>query len=162
MPSAYEGQPMVALEALGREPPVCASDRVQGLPDTVVQASTAMSMRGYRLSEVLECSESSEFVKSVASHAVDEVQNSGLRSTIHSDSNRCYINASPKLTSQGWSLRTLGLRRALTVCSMCAAETVCMEILLSGQGKPRPRRPACGLGDRFQTRAVLTQGIRCV
>ncbi len=76
VPSAYEGQPMVALEALSTGLPVCASDRVQGLPDTVVQASYGdVDAWVSRLSEVLEQPESSEaLVKSVASHAVDEVQ----------------------------------------------------------------------------------------
>ena len=76
VPSAYEGQPMVALEALSTGLPVCSSDRVQGLPDTVVQAPYGdVDAWVSRLSEVLEQPESSEaLVKSVASHAVDEVQ----------------------------------------------------------------------------------------
>ncbi len=35
IPSAFEGQPVVALEALARGLPVCASDRVMGLPKSV-------------------------------------------------------------------------------------------------------------------------------
>ena len=38
IPSAFEGQPVVALEALSAGLPVCASDRVMGLPDLVTKA----------------------------------------------------------------------------------------------------------------------------
>ena len=38
LPSAFEGQPMAALEALSAGLPVCVSDRVVGLPATVKQA----------------------------------------------------------------------------------------------------------------------------
>ena len=38
LPSAFEGQPMAALEALSAGLPVCVSDRVIGLPATVKQA----------------------------------------------------------------------------------------------------------------------------
>ena len=39
VPSAFEGQPVVALEALSTGLPVCASDRVVGLPETVQTAA---------------------------------------------------------------------------------------------------------------------------
>ena len=39
IPSAFEGQPVVALEALSAGLPVCASDRVVGLPETVHTAA---------------------------------------------------------------------------------------------------------------------------
>lgn len=38
LPSAFEGQPVAALEALSIGLPVCVSDRVVGLPETVKQA----------------------------------------------------------------------------------------------------------------------------
>ena len=39
VPSAFEGQPMVVLEAISAGLPVCVSDRVIGLPDTVRTAA---------------------------------------------------------------------------------------------------------------------------
>ena len=76
VPSAYEGQPMVALEALSVGLPVCVSDRVIGLPDTVAHAPhDEVEAWASTLTALLERPASTgELTDSVASHAVDEVQ----------------------------------------------------------------------------------------
>ena len=76
VPSAYEGQPMVALEALSAGLPVCVSDRVVGLPDAVACAPhDDVEAWVSTLAALLERPESTgELADSVASHAVDEVQ----------------------------------------------------------------------------------------
>ena len=76
LPSAFEGQPVAALEALSVGLPVCVSDRVVGLPATVkqarwddVEAWTAV------LREMLHHpTESSILQSSVADHTVERVQ----------------------------------------------------------------------------------------
>ena len=76
VPSAYEGQPMVALEALSADLPVCVSDRVAGLPDAVAYAPhDDVEAWVSTLGALLERPGSTgELADSVASHAVDEVQ----------------------------------------------------------------------------------------
>ena len=76
VPSAYEGQPMVALEALSVGLPVCVSDRVIGLPDTVACAPhDDVEAWVSTLAALLERPASTgELADSVASYAVDEVQ----------------------------------------------------------------------------------------
>ena len=76
IPSAFEGQPMVALEALSAGLPVCASDRVVGLPDTV-QAAAYNDVEAWVevVSGILRHPpEAKLLMASVATYSVDEVQ----------------------------------------------------------------------------------------
>jgi glycosyltransferase involved in cell wall biosynthesis len=76
VPSTFEGQPMVALEALSAGLPVCVSDRVVGLPETVHHAklgdvedwvATVRSL-------LTDKHDAEELVASVDHHTLDSVQ----------------------------------------------------------------------------------------
>jgi len=76
LPSAFEGQPVVALEALAAGLSVCVSDRVMGLPDTVMHATWGdvhawVSMLGAMLSNPRE---EDILRSSIDEHAIDHVQ----------------------------------------------------------------------------------------
>ena len=76
IPSAFEGQPLVALEALSAGLPVCASDRIVGLPDTVKMAAFEdVEVWVTAVSELLlHPPESAALMASVACYRIDEIQ----------------------------------------------------------------------------------------
>ena len=76
IPSAFEGQPLVALEALSAGLPVCASDRIVGLPATVkVAAFEDVEAWVAAVSDLfLRPPKSAALMASVASYGIDEIQ----------------------------------------------------------------------------------------
>lgn len=75
-PSAFEGQPVVVLEALASGLPVCTSDRVVGLPETVETARFGdVEAWVEAVSNLFENPPTPASLKaSVASYSVDEIQ----------------------------------------------------------------------------------------
>ncbi|MEC8681045.1 MAG: glycosyltransferase family 4 protein [Candidatus Thermoplasmatota archaeon] len=76
LPSAFEGQPMAALEALSAGLPVCVSDRVVGLPATVKQArwNDVEAWTAAVREMLLRPTEASTLQSSVADHTIERVQ----------------------------------------------------------------------------------------
>ncbi len=76
LPSAFEGQPMAALEALSTGLPVCVSDRVVGLPATVKQArwDDVDAWTAAVREVLLRPTEASTLQSSVADHTIERVQ----------------------------------------------------------------------------------------
>ena len=76
LPSAFEGQPMAALEALSAGLPVCVSDRVVGLPATVKQARwDDVEAWTAAVREMLHRpTEASTLQSSVEDHTIERVQ----------------------------------------------------------------------------------------
>ena len=76
LPSAFEGQPMAALEALSVGLPVCVSDRVVGLPTTVQQARWGdVDAWTAAVREMLNNpQEPSSLQSSVSEHTIERVQ----------------------------------------------------------------------------------------
>ena len=76
LPSAFEGQPMAALEALSAGLPVCVSDRVVGLPTTVKQArwNDVEAWTAAVREMLLRPTEASTLQSSVADHTIERVQ----------------------------------------------------------------------------------------
>ena len=76
LPSAFEGQPVAALEALSAGLPVCVSDRVIGLPATVKQARWGdVEAWTTVVGEMLHHpTEPSMLQSSVADHTIERVQ----------------------------------------------------------------------------------------
>ena len=76
LPSAFEGQPMAALEALSAGLPVCVSDRVVGLPATVKQARwDDVEAWTAAVREMLHRpTEASTLQSSVRDHTIERVQ----------------------------------------------------------------------------------------
>ena len=76
VPSAFEGQPVVALEALASGLPVCVSDRVVGLPDVVEKAAfNDLEAWVEAVTSLLEAPPSAAvLMDSVVPYSVDEIQ----------------------------------------------------------------------------------------
>lgn len=76
LPSAFEGQPVAALEALSGGLPVCVSDRVVGLPDTVKQAPWGdVDAWTATVRDMLTNPQDEATLRSsVAEHAVEQIQ----------------------------------------------------------------------------------------
>lgn len=76
LPSAFEGQPVAALEALSTGMQVCVSDRVIGLPDTVKQATWGdLGAWTAVVREMLNNPQDTSMLQSsVAEHTLDRVQ----------------------------------------------------------------------------------------
>ena len=76
IPSAFEGQPVVALEALSAGLPVCASDRVVGLPETVKTAAfdNLEAWAGVVADMLRNPPKEKRLVSSVTPYSVGEVQ----------------------------------------------------------------------------------------
>ena len=76
VPSAFEGQPVVVLEALAAGLPVCTSDRVKGLPETVETARFGdVEAWVEAVSNLFENPPTPASLKaSVASYGVDKIQ----------------------------------------------------------------------------------------
>ena len=76
LPSAFEGQPVAALEALSGGLPVCVSDRVVGLPDTVRQAPWGdVDAWTATVRDMLTNPQDEATLRSsVAEHAVEQIQ----------------------------------------------------------------------------------------
>ena len=76
IPSAFEGQPLVALEALSAGLPVCASDRIVGLPNTVKMAAFEdVDAWVAAVSDLLQTPpKSAALMASVAPYEIDEIQ----------------------------------------------------------------------------------------
>ena len=76
IPSAFEGQPLVALEALSAGLPVCASDRIVGLPDIVKMAAFEdVEAWVAAVSDLLyHPPESAALMASAAPYEIDEIQ----------------------------------------------------------------------------------------
>ena len=76
LPSAFEGQPVAALEALSAGLQVCVSDRVVGLPETVKQAKWGDAEAWTTVVRNMLNNPQDETVlhSSVAQHTIDRVQ----------------------------------------------------------------------------------------
>ena len=76
VPSAFEGQPVVVLEALASGLPVCTSDRVKGLPETVETARFGdVEAWVEAVSNLFQNPPTPASLKaSVASYSVDKIQ----------------------------------------------------------------------------------------
>jgi glycosyltransferase involved in cell wall biosynthesis len=75
LPSKWEGQPMVALEALACGTPVLASDSIHSLPDTVEKCSMdEASLWGETISSLLKTNQQLATSDSVVAHSVTAIQ----------------------------------------------------------------------------------------
>lgn len=76
LPSAFEGQPMAAVEALSAGLPVCVSDRVVGLPATVKQVrwNDVEAWTAAVREMLLRPTDASTLQSSVADHTIERVQ----------------------------------------------------------------------------------------
>ena len=76
LPSKWEGQPMVALEALACGTPVLASDSIHSLPEAVVKCSMGeITVWGETISSLLKINQQITTSDSVVNHSVASVQN---------------------------------------------------------------------------------------
>ena len=76
LPSKWEGQPMVALEALACGTPVLASDSIHSLPDIVEKCSmNDVSLWNETISSMLKINQQKTTLESVVNHSVTSVQN---------------------------------------------------------------------------------------
>ena len=75
LPSKWEGQPMVALEALACGTPVLASDSIHSLPEVVEKCSMdEASLWGETISSLLKINQQGTTSGSVEDHLVTAVQ----------------------------------------------------------------------------------------
>ena len=75
LPSKWEGQPMVALEALACGTPVLASDSIHSLPDVVEKCSMdEASLWGETISSLLKTNQQLDTPDSVVAHSVTAIQ----------------------------------------------------------------------------------------
>ena len=75
LPSKWEGQPMVALEALACGTPVLASDTIHSLPDIVEKCSMdEASLWGETISSLLKTNQQLATSDSVVAHSITAIQ----------------------------------------------------------------------------------------
>ena len=169
LPSAFEGQPVAALEALSGGLPVCVSDRVVGLPDTVKQAPWETWMHGRPPCVI--CSP----IRRMKPRSVPRLQNMRLSKSSGGgkpSTNRFDDARSARLRNHPWwtTIRDASLHRhadRLDVPVGLQAPSTPPNrpgesLLAAPRRTKRPqRRPNDARRDRFQTPEAHWRGIRC-